>query len=315
MESVHRTQVPYAVKPRELYILEDDDDFGTSPIAPATIFERGVKHPTFVFALVALAVIVVLAIFASFIAPYDPYLQDLSNRLVPPVFYEGGSWQHILGTDGMGRDYLSRIIFGSRISLIIGVCAALVSCTIGVGLGVAAGYFGGRVDMAITFILMVRLSLPVLLVVLAAVALIGGSLQVVILALGCLLWDRFAVVSRSATQQVRSADFVRAARALGCSTLQLIWADIIPNILNSTIVIATFEIAHAILLEASLSFLGLGVQPPLPSWGLMIAEAREFLFFQPWLIALPGAALFLLCMCINLLGDGIRDLTASKGRN
>ena len=157
--------------------------------------------------------------------------------------------------------------------------------------------------------------MPVLLVVLAVVSLAGGSTEVVIVVLGCLLWDRFAVVARSATMQVRSLDYIVAAKAIGCSTWRIIFSDIIPNILNNVIVVATFEIAHAILLEASLSFLGLGVQPPIPSWGLMIAEAKDFMFFEPWLIGLPGIALLILCLSINLLGDGLRDITAPERRN
>jgi peptide/nickel transport system permease protein len=288
--------------------------FGSDDIKPATFLERASSNRSLVVAVVILVFMVLVAVFAPLVAPYDPYVQDLANRMKPPVFFQGGTWEHILGTDGLGRDYLSRIIYGARISLLVGFMAAIVSCVIGVGLGVSAGYFGGRVDMVITFLLMVRLSLPVLLVVLATVSLVGGSITVVVLALGCLIWDRFAVVARSATQQVRSADYVRAARALGCSQWQLLRTDIVPNILGSIIVVATFEIAHAILLEASLSFLGLGVKPPFPSWGLMIAEAREYLFFQPWLIALPGTALFALCLAINLLGDGLRDLAAGQGR-
>jgi len=290
------------------------DGFGLDYVKPATFLERAAQSRAFVAATVVLALIVAIAVFAPLVAPHDPYQQDLSRRMVPMVFHDGGTWEHILGTDGLGRDYLSRIIYGSRISLMIGAFAAALSCVIGVSLGVAAGYFGGRVDMAVSFLLMIRLSLPVLLVVLATAAFIGGSIKAVIIIMGCLLWDQFAVVSRSATQQIRSADYVRAAHALGCSQWQVIRADILPNILNPVIVVATFEIANAILLEASLSFLGLGVRPPFPSWGLMIAEAREYLFFQPSLIAFPGAALFILCLSINLVGDGLRDLAGGKGR-
>ena len=185
---------------------------------------------------------------------------------------------------------------------------------IGVSLGVAAGYFGGRVDMAVSFLLMIRLTLPVLLVLLATAAVVRGSVTGVVLIMGCLLWDQFAVIARSTTQQIRAADYVRSARALGCSQWQIIRADIVPNILNPIIVVITFEIASAILLESSLSFLGLGVQPPFASWGLMIAEAKNSLFFQPWLIAFPGAALFVLCLAINLFGDGLRDLAGGQGR-
>ena len=178
-----------------------------------------------------------------------------------------------------------------------------------------AGYFGGRWDMFVTFLINVRLSMPVILVALATVALVGSSMQAVVLVLGLLLWDRFAVVMRSATVQVRGLDYIAAARSLGCSTSWILGREILPNIVNSLIVVATLEMAHAILLEAALSFLGLGVQPPSPSLGLMVAEGKDMLFFEPWVIVIPGVAVMLLVLSINLLGDGVRDLSAPENRN
>jgi peptide/nickel transport system permease protein len=261
-----------------------------------------------------LAMIVLLAILAPLLAPYDPYAQDLGRRLIPPIWYEGGTWSHVLGTDNLGRDYLSRIIFGARISLLIGLSVMLLSGLIGTTLGLVAGYFGGRVDMLITFIITVRLALPLILVALASVAVLGGSLVLVILVLGLLKWDRFAVVMRAATQQVRPLDYVTAAEAAGASTTRIMFGEVLPNVLPQLVVVATVEAASAILLEAALSFLGLGVQPPLPSWGLMIAEAKLYMFFSFWLIAIPGTALALLVFAINMVGDGIRDVTAPSGR-
>jgi peptide/nickel transport system permease protein len=259
--------------------------------------------------------ILAIALLAPVIAPYDPYDQNLAQRLIDPVWFDDGSWAHPLGTDQLGRDYLSRLIYGARISLLIGAVAATISGLIGTGLGLAAGYFGGRVDMVVSFIVTTRLAMPVILVALAVVALAGGSLHVVILVLGLLLWDRFAVVIRSTTMQVRALDYVAAARATGCSTLRIVLSEILPNITNALIVVVTLEMAQAILLEAALSFLGLGVQPPLPSWGLMVAEGKEYMFFSPWVITIPGVALFTLVLAINLLGDGVRDLTAPENRN
>ena len=273
------------------------------------------QHKGFVIAGAILGVIVLMALTAPLVAPYDPYAQDLGNRLVPPAFMEGGSWAHPLGTDGLGRDYLSRVMYGARVSLMIGLLTALISGLIGAVLGVTAGYFGGRVDALICYVLAVRLSMPVVLVALAVVSVIGGSLVVVITVLGLLLWDRYAVVMRSATQQVRSLDFVVAAQAVGASTPRIILAEVLPNVMSSLIVVATFEVAHVILLEAALSFLGLGVQPPLPSWGLMIAEGRQHLLFEPWVIVIPGIALSVLVLSVNMLGDGIRDLHAPENRN
>ena len=264
--------------------------------------------------LIVISVILV-ALLAPLLSPHDPYQQDLMKRLIPPVWDSRGSWEHILGTDHLGRDYLSRLMYGARISLLIGIGAALISGIIGTIMGVMAGYFGGRVDMVVTFMVTVRLSMPVVLVALAVVAIVGGSLQVVITVLGLLLWDRFAVVMRSSTLQIRSMDYVSAAQAVGCSTTRILTTEVMPNVINNLIVIATIEIAHAIILEAALSFLGLGVQPPLPSWGLMVSEGKDMMLFEPWLITIPGVALFLLVLAINLMGDGVRDITAPENRN
>ncbi len=260
--------------------------------------------------------IVVMAVSAPLLAPYDPYDQDLLGRLAVPLWKDGGTSEHWLGTDQLGRDYLSRLMYGAQISLLIGFATALIAGLIGTVMGVAAGYFGGRIDMFVTFMVTVRLSMPVVLVALAVVAVVGGSLEVVIAVLGLLLWDRFAVVMRAATMQLRDMDYVVAARAVGCSTWRILSSEILPNIANNLIVVATLEMAHAILLEAALSFLGVGVQPPLPSWGLMVAEGKDYILFgEPWLITIPGLALFLLVLAINLVGDGVRDVTAPENRN
>ena len=285
----------------------------TSPISG--VKSRVLRHKGMMIGSTIVVLVVLIAILAPLIAPLDPYHQDLLNRLKPPVWDSRGTWEHIFGTDHLGRDYLSRLIYGSRISLLIGIGAALISGIIGTFLGVMAGYFGGRVDMVVTFLITVRLSMPVVLVALAVVAIVGGSLQVVIGVLGLLLWDRFAVVMRSSTLQIRSMDYVTAARAVGCSTTRILMTEVMPNVVNNLIVIATLEIAHAIILEAALSFLGLGVQPPLPSWGLMVSEGKDMMLFEPWLITIPGVALFALVLSVNLLGDGMRDVTAPENRN
>jgi peptide/nickel transport system permease protein len=263
-----------------------------------------------------LGAIVLMALTAPLVAPHDPYDQQLARKLIPPIWHASAkaTWAHPLGTDHLGRDYLSRLLYGAQISLLIGFSAMLISGVIGTVLGVLAGYFGGRTDMVVNFIVTTRLSMPVVLVALAVVSIVGSSLTVVIWVLGLLIWDRFAVVMRSATQQVRSREFVTAAQALGCSTPRILFTEVAPNIVNHLIVVATLEMAHAILLEAALSFLGLGVQPPTPSWGLMVSEAKGLMFFDPWLITIPGVALFLLVLAINMLGDGLRDVTAPENR-
>jgi peptide/nickel transport system permease protein len=253
-----------------------------------------------------IAFVFLVAVFAPLLAPYSPYDQDLNLRLTPPVFL-GGTWAHPLGMDNLGRDYLSRLIYGARVSLFIGLGTVAISGLFGTVLGVLAGYFKGWVDQVVMFIVTVRLSMPLVLVALAVVGLLGSSLAIIIAVLASLLWDRFAVVTRAATMQLREQDFVLAARAIGCSPVWIMTREILPHLLGSIVVIATLEMANAILIEAGLSFLGLGVRPPAASWGLMIAEAKDLVFFEPWLINIPGIALFVLVMAINLLGDGVRD--------
>jgi len=286
-----------------------------APSPGALLRRRVLGHTGLLIGAGVLAAVVFMALAAPLLAPYDPYDQDLARRLIPPIWHGEGTWAHPLGTDMLGRDYLSRLIYGARISLLIGFAVMLISGLIGTALGVAAGYFGGKVDLVVTYLITVRLALPVILVALAIVALVGSSLWLVILVLGLLKWDRFAVVMRSTTMQVRDLDYVVAARATGASTARIVLGELLPNIADALVVVATLEMASAILLEAALSFLGLGVQPPLPSWGLMISEAKSYMFFSAWLITIPGAALLALVLAINLLGDGIRDVTAPEGRN
>lgn len=275
---------------------------------------RAFGHRGLMFGIVVLGVVIFAAIFAPLLSAHDPYQQDLLARMKPPFWMEGSDLAHPLGTDFLGRDYLARLLYGARISLFIGIVAASISCVIGTTLGVAAGYFGGRVDLVVTFLVNVRLAMPVVLVSLAVVAILGGSLNMVVGVLGLLLWDRFAVVMRASVMQVRGLEYVNAAKSIGCSTLRIVLSEIMPNIVNNLIVVMTLEMAHAILLEAALSFLGLGVQPPTPSWGLMISEGKQMLLFEPWMIAIPGACLFALVLAINLLGDGLRDITAPENR-
>jgi len=275
---------------------------------------RALSHKGLIFGMVVVLLLVLVALLAPVLAPHDPYAQSLMTRMVPPVFM-GGSWEHPLGTDHLGRDYLSRLIYGARVSLMIGAIAALISGVIGTAMGVAAGYFGGKVDAVVTFLINVRLAMPVVLVALAVVAILGGSLTVVICVLGLLLWDRFAVVMRASTLQISRRDYVAAAQVIGASTPRILLTEIMPNVFNNLIVIVTLEMAHAILLEAALSFLGLGVQPPTPSWGLMVSEGKNMMLFEPWLVLIPGAVLFVLVLAINLMGDGLRDVTAPEGRS
>jgi peptide/nickel transport system permease protein len=251
--------------------------------------------------------IAIVAILAPWITPHDPFAQNLDGRMIPPFWIEGDSPEHLLGTDQLGRDYLSRLIYGARISMIIGVLVVICSGLIGTTLGVIGGYFGGRVDGVVMFVITCRLAIPLILVALTVVSFVGSSFTVVILTLGLLLWERFAVVARTTTMQVRTLDYIAAAQAAGCSRAHILLREVLPNIAHHLVVVATLEMALAILLEAALSFLGLGVPSPLPSWGLMISEAKDYMYFSPWVIMIPGVALFVLVLGINLLGDGLRD--------
>lgn len=259
---------------------------------------------------IIIGIIVLMAIFAPWIAPHSPYDQSLNDRLIRPVFMDGGTWNHILGTDHLGRDYLSRLIYGARLSLIIGFGTIVISAILGIGLGLIGGYYGGRTDMAVMFLLTVRLSLPIMLAAISLVGLLGNSLPLMMLVLACFLWDQFLVVTRSLTMRLRNAEFVLAARAAGLSDWRIMVQEILPNLVSPLVVVATLEMAHAILLEAALSFLGLGVRPPDASWGLMIAEAKDFVFFEPWLVNIPGLAIFILVAGITFLGEGLRTLLA-----
>jgi peptide/nickel transport system permease protein len=281
---------------------------------PAGFFRRLCGNPSALVSAAILLAILCVALAAPLIAPQDPYAHDLSQRLLPPMFYADHDPAHPLGTDAFGRDYLSRLIYGARISLIIGFSVMLISGLIGTSLGLVAGYFGGRVDQAIMFVINTRLALPIFLVAMSIVVVFGPSLTGLILTLGLFHWDRFVVVVRSATQQAASQDYVTAARSIGCSSTYILLREIFPNIANAIIIIGTIEMAYAILVGAALSFLGFGVQEPTPSWGLMLAQARQFIFFEAWLLYIPGAALFILVLAINLFGDCLRDLLGSEDR-
>ena len=291
---------------------EDQTPLGLTPTQMALKGAR--RHLGLQVGFAILILMALFAVFAPWLAPHDPYLQNLPMRLLPPVWSDGGQWEHLLGTDHLGRDYLSRIIYGARISMMIGLGAATIGAVIGVTLGVLAGYFGGWVDQAVNFLVTCQLAVPSLLLIMALVFVIGQSITVVIFVIGATHWVLYLMVTRSATLRLRELDFVAAARTMGCSKFQIAAKEILPNLANQIIVIFTLEVAVAILNEATLSFLGLGVPSPTPSWGLMIAEGKTAMFFQPWLVILPGIALFILVIAINLLGDGVRDVTVTNRR-
>lgn len=279
------------------------------------MIRKAKSHLGFQFGAFIVVTFALIAILAPLIVPHDPYVQNLSNRLLSPVWNEQGTWQHILGTDHLGRDYLSRLIYGARISMGVGFGAATLGCLIGVTIGLSAGYLGGRVDQAASFLLNCQLALPSLLLAMALVFFVGSSVATLVIVLGVLHWQYYMVVTRTLTRQIRSLEYVSAARSIGSTDRQILFYEILPNLLNQIIVVFSLEMAVVIIHEASLSFLGVGVQPPTASWGLMIAEGKTMMYFKPYLVMIPGAALFLLVLAVNLLGDGIRDITAPESRN
>jgi peptide/nickel transport system permease protein len=286
------------------------------PLTPNQIMrDRAKKHKGFQIGVTLLVSLILIAVFAPLLAPHDPLQQSLSARMLPPVWANGGNWEYLLGTDQVGRDYLSRLIYGTRISLLVGFGAATIGMLIGVSLGMLAGYFGGWADHLVNFLLTAQLALPGLLLAMALVFIIGPSVWVVIGIIGVLHWTYYLVVTRSATMRMRELDFIAAAKSVGASHRQILLHEILPNLGPQIMVIFTFELGVAILAESSLSFLGVGIQPPTPSWGLMIAEGKDVMFFRPWQVVLPGIAIFLLVVGANLTGDGLRDITSPQGRN
>jgi peptide/nickel transport system permease protein len=258
-------------------------------------------------AAVVLLLIVLVTLAAPWLAPYSPVEVDIQHRLGPPAWMEGGKTDHWLGTDQIGRDLLSRMIYGGRVSLLIGVTAVAISSTIGVLLGLAAGYFGSKVDWIIMTLINVMLTFPFVLLALAVIAVLGPSLPNMIFVLGVAGWPIYARVVRAETMALREREFVVAGRALGMSHARIIFGQILPNLVSAITVVATLQIAQVIILESFLSFLGLGVQPPTPAWGNMLGEGRVYMLNSWWIAAFPGAAIFVTTLVINLMGNALRD--------
>jgi peptide/nickel transport system permease protein len=247
------------------------------------------------------AAFVLAALFAGAIAPYDPNQQQLADFLLPP------SATHLMGTDTLGRDVFSRIIFGSRVSLIVGVLSVGLAGALGVTLGMVAAMARGWVGEVIMRLTDLVLAVPAVLVALAVAATIGPSLTNVVLLIGLLYWAQFSRMVFSEAAAIQQSDYVQSAYAIGCGPTQILWRHVLPNLINTVIVLATLQVATAILLEATLSFLGVGVPPPTPSWGVMVAEARSYVELGWWAVTFPGGAIMLAVLAINLLGDDLRD--------
>jgi peptide/nickel transport system permease protein len=252
--------------------------------------------------------VIVAAVAAPLLATTDPIDQDLTVVLRPPFWMEDGSVRHPLGTDHLGRDVYSRLVYGARISLTISVLAALLGAAAGVAAGLVGGYLGGWVDAVIMRIVDLNLAFPLILLTLAVVALLGASLRNLIIVMAITTWMIYARVVRGLTLSLREQEFVQAIRALGAHDTRIIARHVLPNVLPPVMVILTLEVARVILMESALSFLGLGVPPPTPTWGRMLAEGRDYLTVAGWISIFPGIAIMVTVLGINFLGDGLRDL-------
>jgi ABC-type dipeptide/oligopeptide/nickel transport system permease subunit len=254
-------------------------------------------------AAAVLLLIVASAVFAPLIAPHDPLAVNIRHRLGPPAWMEGGVPAHLLGTDQVGRDLLSRMIYGGRVSLLVGVCSVLMSASIGVLLGLGAGCFGGSPDWSIMTLVNVMLTFPFVLLALAVIAVLGPNLVNMIFVLGVAGWPIYARVVRAEAMAIREREFVLA----GMSHLRLVFRQILPNLTSAIVVIATLQVAQVIIAESFLSFLGLGIQPPTPAWGNMLGEGRVYMLNSWWIATFPGLAIFLTTLVINLMGNALRD--------
>ncbi len=264
---------------------------------------------------VVILALAVLALFPGFFAPLDAYKGTIVDRLLPPIWMDGGSNAHLLGTDAIGRDILSRLIYGARVSLAVGLVASVLSAAVGVVLGLGAGYFGHYADVVISTGINVMLTLPFILLALAAVAVLGASFWNLIIVLGLAGWPLYSRVVRAEVLQLKEMDFVQSARVVGAGHLRIIARHIMVNVVGSIIVLATVQVARVIITEAFLSFLGLGIQPPTPAWGSMLGESRQFMYDKWWLPTFPGLAIFVTTLAFNLFGDGLRDWFDPYARN
>jgi peptide/nickel transport system permease protein len=267
-----------------------------------------------VFPAIILAALVFAAIFAPYLAPHDPLEGDITRKSIPPVWMNRGTWEHPLGTDRFGRDVLSRIIYGSRISLAVSLIAIGVAGTMGTAVGLISGYRGGMTDAMLMRLTDIGLSLPTILIAVVLVAVSEPSFRNVILVIALLLWPRFARQVRGETLAIKEQEFVALAVVAGRSSAWIIRRHILPNIVPTLLVICTLQVGYVILLEGSLSFLGVGVPPPTPAWGLMIADGRGFLATAWWISLFPGLAMLFTVLAVNLLGDWLRDRLDPKLR-
>ncbi len=271
------------------------------------LLSRLIRRRTALFGLVVVLAVLLAAVFAPLIAPFDPLAQDIGQRLKEPGWQDAQGRMHPLGTDHLGRDILSRIIHGSRIALSVGLSAVLISGVLGMAIGLVSGYFGGRIDDFFMRLADVQLAFPFILLAIAVIGVLGPSLRNIIIVIGVSSWVVYARVVRGEVLSIREREFVQAAIALGSRDGRLLVRHVLPNAFTPWLVVATLDMARVIVLESALSFLGLGVQPPTPTWGGMLADGRVYLSTAWWLATFPGLAILITVLGINLFGDGLRD--------
>jgi peptide/nickel transport system permease protein len=265
--------------------------------------------------LALFGLLVAIAILAPWLVPHDPYAGDLANRLKPPAWLPGGDAANLLGTDVLGRDLLSRLLIGARVSLLVAILSVLGATLLGSGIGVAAGYAGGWIDTLLMRVVDLAISLPMILLALLVGVLVGPSLTNIVIIIGLVLWAQFARMARNETLRVKNLAYVDLARAAGCSSTRIVREHVLPNIAGPLIVLGTLQVGTVIVMEASLSFLGVGVPPPAPAWGSMIAEGRSYVFSAWWICIFPGLAILSTVLVANFLGDRLAQvLTPERHR-
>ena len=293
----------------------DDADTRSASRGRGVILRRLVRSPGGMLGMALVVLVILAALFAPVLSPHDPAKQNIIHRLKPPFWMEGGSLEHAFGTDSVGRDILSRVIYGSRISIFVGLVATAASALLGVSLGLIAGFLGGATDSVISRVGDVQQAIPFLVLAIAVAAMLGPGLVNLILVLVITTWVTFFRVVRGEVLSVREEQYVLGAQSIGASNLRIILRYILPNVAASIIVIATLLVANMIIFEASLSFLGLGVPSSIPTWGRIVADGREYIADEWWIALFPGLAILITVMGINLFGDWLREDLDPKQRN
>jgi len=282
-------------------------DRARRPTSPRSVRRALALNPSGALGVLIVTAVVLAAVFAQWVSPFDPLAQDINQRLKPPLWAEPGTAPHLLGTDELGRDVLGRLIFGARVSLVVALCSVPLSALLGSVVGLTSGYHLGLVDEVLMRVVDIQLAVPFILLVLAVMAVLGPSLRNLIVVLAATTWVHFAKLVRGEVLTLRQREFVVAARAAGATTARVVRGHVLPNVIPTIIVLTTLYVPRMIIAEASLSFLGLGIQPPTPSWGGMLSEGREYIWTAWWASTFPGVAISVTVLGANLMGDWLRD--------